>query len=58
MSIDCLLSKINRMSKLKLFKHYEIIAAVVRRFEQDGGETNVHPIYVYVTRKQYEEGPK
>lgn len=59
MSIECLLSNLNRMSKLKLFRQRTIIQEVVKRFSQQDEEmTNIHPILVYVVRKQYEEGPK
>lgn len=46
------------MSKLKLFRQRDIIQEVVRRFGQDADVANIHPFYVYITRKQYEEGPK
>lgn len=59
MNIECLLSNLNRMSKLKLFRQRPIIQEVVKRFgRQDVDMPNIHPIFVYVVRKQYEEGPK
>jgi len=59
MSIASLLSNLNRMSKLKLFRQRPIIQEVVKRFnQQDEGVTDIHPIFVYVVRKQYEEAPK
>lgn len=58
MSVEDLLSRINRMSKLKLFRQREIVQEVINRFGRDDDVANIHPIYVYVTRKQYEEGPK
>ncbi len=59
MSVECLLSNINRMSKLKLFRNRDIIQEIVRRFGQPDAESAIiHPIHVFITRKQYEEGPK
>lgn len=59
MSIDCLLSNINRMSKLKLFRHRDVVREVVSRFQRsDVVDVNIHPIYVYILRKRYELGPK
>lgn len=58
MSIDCLLSNINRMSKLKLFRHRDVVREVVSRFQRsDVVDVNIHPIYVYILRKRYELGP-
>lgn len=52
-----LLSLINRLSRLRMFGYPEIVAKVVSKL----GELNtptIHPMYVYITRKRYEEGPK
>lgn len=59
MSIEALLSHINRMSKLKLFRHRDVVRAVISRFQElDIVDVNIHPIYVYILRKQYELAPK
>lgn len=56
MSTATLLSKLTKMSRMKLFSNREIITAVTNKFGVSGKK--VHPIHVYVVRKSYEEGPK
>lgn len=56
MSATALLSKLTKMSRMKLFSDHEVITAVTNKFAISGDK--VHPIHVYVVRKSYEEGPK
>lgn len=47
------------MSKLKLLRHRDVIREVVLKFQDlDVVDVNIHPIYVYILRKEYELGPK
>ena len=57
MTPDRLLSLINRLSRSKMFKYPEIVAEVIKKFEEPL-QTTTHPIDVFITRKRYEEAPK